>query len=109
MTTPFARQIGIDNQMAFLNRWEFAQTHNLNGTECRAIVQDVTVEQSLSTGDETYYTLYGSRLMVNCLKSDLEEVPVYGQIWTLDGKQYLVDSVADDMGILTIQLEANDR
>ena len=41
--------------------------------------------------------------------TDLPELPVYGQLFGIDDKQYLVESCADDMGVLTIQLVANDR
>lgn len=110
--TPFEAQIAADNAAVFINDMEFAQMHDLNGTQCKAIVQDISVAQSLSiqTGkDDNYFGIYGSRLQVNCLKSDLPEVPVYGMRFYLDNKMYEVESVSDDMGILTIQLVANDR
>nr|DAM69331.1 MAG TPA: ATP-binding sugar transporter [Caudoviricetes sp.] len=100
----------IDN--VFLNLEEFADPHNLNGTDCVAILQDISVAESLSTGagtTQTYPGIYGSRMQVNCKKSDLPEVPVTDQVFTIDGKVYLVESCADDMGMLTIQLVANER
>ena len=110
--SPFEEQIAKDNAAVFVNDMEFADMHDLNGTECKAIVQDISVAQSLSiqTGkDDNYFGIYGSRLQVNCLKDDLPEVPVYGMRFYLDSKMYEVESVGDDMGILTIQLVANDR
>ena len=98
----FREQIAADNTAAFINSLEFADKHNLNGTECSAI----------STGpgsSQTYAGIYGSRLQVNCLAEALPELPVYGQLFGVNDKQYLVESCADDMGILTIQLVANDR
>lgn len=100
----------IDN--VFLNLEEFADPHNLNGTDCVSILQDISVAESLSTGagtTQTYPGIYGSRMQVNCKKSDLPEVPVTDQVFTIDGKVYLVESCADDMGMLTIQLVANER
>ena len=110
--TPFQEQIAADNAAIFINEIEFAELHNLNGTECLAIIQDISVAQSLSiaTGkDDNYFGIYGSRLQVNCLKDALPEIPVYGMRFYLDKKMYEVESVGDDMGILTIQLVANDR
>ena len=101
----FKEQIAADNAAVFLNEMEFAELHDLNGTECMAIVQDISVAQSLSV----QAGLYGSQLQVSCLKADLPEVPVYGMRFYLDDKMYEVESVGDDMGILTIQLVANDR
>lgn len=105
----FKDQVAEDNITVFLNGEEFADTHNLNGTECIAILQDISVAESLSTGAGTTPGIYGSRMQVNCKKSDLPEVPVTDQVFTIDGKVYLVESCADDMGMLTIQLVANDR
>lgn len=108
----FREQIAADNSAAFINSLEFADKHNLNGAECSAILQDISVAEGLSTGtaaNQTYAGIYGSRLQVNCLAVDLPEVPVFGQLFVLDDKQYLVESCANDMGILTIQLVANDR
>lgn len=108
----FKAQLAIDNNAVFINELDFAEIHCLNGTKAKAIVQDISVAQSLSidTGkDDNYYGIYGTRLQVNCLKSDLPDVPVYGMRFYLDDKMYDVESVGDDMGILTIQLVGNDR
>ena len=47
---PFREQIAADNTVAFINSLEFADKHNLNGTECSAILQDISVAEGLSTG-----------------------------------------------------------
>ena len=108
----FKEQVASDNSNVFLNMAEFAETHDLNGTECDCILQDESVVNGLSVGDgitQTYPGLYGSRLLVNVKTDDLPEVPVNGQTFTVDDKLYLVESCANDMGMLTIQLVANDR
>lgn len=110
--TPFQEQIAADNTAVFMNELEFAEKHNLNGQVCPAILQDISVAEGLSTGNsvnQTYPGLYGSRLQVYCKKNDLPETPRYGQRFRVDKKLYLVESCADDVGILTIQLIANDR
>lgn len=111
--TPFEEQIALDNAAVFINDMEFAELHDLNGTQCKAIVQDISVAESLSTGSadaDTYPGLYGKRLQVNVLASDLPGgAPVYGRVFELDGEEYLVESCADDMELLTIQLIENSR
>lgn len=111
--TPFEEQIALDNAAVFINNMEFAQKHLLDGIECDAIVQDISVAESLSTGSsdsDTYPGLYGKRLQVNVLASALPEgPPVYGRVFELDGEEYLVESCADDMGVLTIQLIENSK
>lgn len=72
--TPFQEQIAADNAAVFINDMEFAEMHNLNGIECKAIVQDISIAQSLSVDigkDDNYYGIYGERLQVNCLKDAL--------------------------------------
>lgn len=61
--TPFQKQIAADNAAVFLNEMEFAELHDLNGTECKAIVQDISVAQALTIqqGKDDYYPgVYGS-------------------------------------------------
>ena len=63
----FKEQIAADNAAVFLNDMEFAELHDLNGTECKAIVQDISVAQSLSiqSGKDDYYPgVYGSQLQL---------------------------------------------
>lgn len=105
----FKEQIAADNAAIFINDLEFAEIHCLNGLACKAIVQDISVDDSLSVKNDNYYGLYGKRLQVNCLKADLPDVPVYGMRFYLDDVMYDVESVSDDMGILTIQLVGNER
>lgn len=97
----------------FINEEEFADLHNLNGIECRAILQDTSsvddLTNSASRRTVPHYDLYGSTVIVHCRTEDLPEIPVYGQTFTVDDKLYLVQSVVEAMGILTIALEANDR
>lgn len=110
---PFHEQIAADNAAVFLNEMEFAQKHMLDGVSCTAIVQNISVAEPLSTGstdDDTYPGVYGRRLQVNVLAELLPDgPPVYGRVFNVDGEDYLVESCADDMGILTIQLIDNDR
>ena len=108
----FKEMVAADNSKVFLNLDEFAETHNLNGTECTCILQDVSVAEGLTIDEElgqTYAGLYGSRVLVNVKTKDLPEIPVSGQVFRVDRKLYMVESSAEDMGMLTIQLVANDR
>lgn len=107
--TEFEKQIAADNAAVFINALEFAGEHDLNGTVCKAILQDISVADADGKNIVTYGGVYGSRLQVNCLKSSLPKTPVSGNAFTIDGKLYLVESCADDMGIYTIQLVANKR
>ena len=108
----FKDMVAADRDAVFLNLEEFAETHNLNGTKCNCILQDESVVEEVLTNDryaQSYGGLYGSRKLVNVKTEDLPEVPVEGQSFYVDDKLYMVESSANDMGMLTIQLVANDR
>lgn len=108
----FKEQVEKDNGDTFLNLSEFGEEHELNGTLCPCILQGGTIQQALSIGEgisKTYPTIYGADLTVNVKASDIEEVPVYGQLFTVDEEIYIVQSVKEDMGMLTIGLVANER
>lgn len=108
--SPFKKQVAADNEKVFLNDLEFADTHVINGTVCKAVVQNITV-----TGPVTDVTdilanqIYQDKMQVHVLKSSLPEVPAEGMAFYMDDKMYLVENVSDDMGILTIILSAADR
>lgn len=109
----FKEQVEKDNGGTFLNLSEFGEEHRLNDTLCTCILQGDTIQQALSIGEgisKTYPTIYGADLTVNVKESDLEEeTPVYGQLFTVDEEIYIVQSVKEDMGMLTIGLVANER
>lgn len=110
MTSPFKQHIAADNSAVFINDLEFAETHNLNGVDCKAILQNITTgTPETDPTDIVANQTIGNHVMINVLKSDLFEVPTYDMAFRLDGDLYLVESVADDMGILTIVLQSTGR
>lgn len=110
--TPFQEQIAADNAAIFMNENEFAEKHNLNGKTCSCIVQNITSDDDLTTGNmeaRKLYDIYGVHKEVNVVNDSLDKIPVYGQTFYLDDELYTVMDVADDMGVLTIVLVANNR
>lgn len=107
----FKEQIAADNAAIFINDMEFADTHDLNGTTCKAIIAGKTSKETFLNGADydSYDGLYGAEVVVRCCASDLPEIPVNGQRFDLDGEIYLVDSCRDDMGILRIILHGEMR
>lgn len=108
----FKDMVAADNEKVFLNLDEFAEEHDLNGTTCKCILQDVSVTENKGIDDDlnpNYHGVYGSRTLVNCKADDLPEIPVTDQAFYVDGKLYVVESCNADMGMLTIQLVGNER
>lgn len=103
----FKDQVAADLD-TFINPDEFADEHDLNGDTVKAIVESPTSQERWITGKEygVYNGLEGNLYIVHCRKADLSAVPVYDQRFDLDGIICIVDSVIDDMGILTIELHA---
>ena len=103
----FKDQVAADLD-TFINSDEFADEHNLNGDTVKAIVESPTSQERWITDKEygVYNGLEGNLYIVHCRKADLSAVPVYDQRFDLDGIICIVDSVIDDMGILTIELHA---
>ena len=93
----------------FLDTDDFGEMHDLNATVCAAVVQEISAEEELTSGENVHLGLYGTVLQVHCREQDLPEVPAYGQAFYLDEKLFLVVSCARNAGMLTIKLEANDR
>ncbi|MBR2214573.1 MAG: hypothetical protein IJ849_02300 [Selenomonadaceae bacterium] len=82
-----------------------------NGTTCTCIIQNPTDAKGNFTGVrfEGYDGLYSKTLIVHVKKADLPEIPPEGQPFTVDGEVLLVNTVIDDMGMLSITLTGNMR
>lgn len=108
----FKNTIKSDIDRVFLDAYEFADTHNLNGTVTTAIVQQVVINDDLTTssGDDAKYTdgLYGQGAVINVKKSNMPHVPHTGDVFRLNGKYGHVVLCNDDEGLLTITWAANE-
>lgn len=108
----FRDEIAADNLTVFLNAEEFSEIHNLNGIEALAVVQKLSINSEISSGDvatDNVYGLYGEAVMVNFSADILQKLPAYGDPYMLDGKQYIVGSCSNDMGMITLELIGNER
>lgn len=105
----FKDMIERDITTVFLNADEFAEIHNLNGTDCVCVISTEQTDDRrafLQGVKRTPDGLHGDYITI-CVKiSDLESVPKQGTNFKVDGKRYTVDSCTSDMGMLTIVLGA---
>ena len=102
--------VADDMDDVFLNGDEFAEEHNLNGTDCLCIVESPTTQKGLTNSGEGekykgYDAVHGATAHIK--KADIGEMPVEDQDFTLDGEMFIVDSCVEHMGMLTIGLKAN--
>lgn len=101
--TAFKTQL-INDAVVFIDTNEFAESHNLNGTICNAVVEGLTVKQQLIKSKVDFDGLNSRTVIVHCKSIDLSEIPKQGTMFSLDNNQYKVIESIDDFGICTITL-----
>ncbi len=97
-----------DIDSIIMNENDFAEYHDLNGVRALAIVEALTIKDKLAIKSASFEGYYQKKVIVHVKQADLNEIPVYGQRFILDGEIYSVDACDDDMGLLTIALVTND-
>ena len=102
----FTDQVDTDVSLVFLNCDEFADMHNLNGVECICIIESPTTREKLISGADYsgYEGIHGETLIIHVKQSELEEIPIEGQVFNVDDAIYTVTSCVEEMGMLTITL-----
>jgi hypothetical protein len=107
--TRFKDAVAADIKGTFINALEFADLHDINGTELLCVIDgDIIQERNARTYSEYAEGVFKSQKMVFVAVDDLPERPVKGEIFRLDGELYMVDECAENMGVLEITIEAND-
>ena len=101
----FKDMVAADRDI-WINPEEFADSHNLNGTVCNAVISGPKSQEQSYTGMtfEGYAGISGGSVTVVCRTADLPELPFNGQRFDLDGEIYKVKDAIDTMGMLTIHL-----
>lgn len=100
--------VASDISKVFINADEFAELHNLNGTRCYAVAEGLTDKQHVQIMGQDVDGLIYDTIIVHVAKESLPEVPEYNQVFEFNGRIMLVQSVEDDMGMLTIILRGNN-
>lgn len=99
----FKEQLALDNKV-FLNLDEFADLHTFDGKEVTCIVDDDYVDQqNVKAG-------LGTVAGIKCIHLSLSELPgkpVADAIISFDGKNYTIQKVINNEGILTITMLSN--
>lgn len=101
------REQAADDLGVFLNPDEFAETHAVNGMAVQAVLEGLTTKEYVQrTGRSASFEGIDARtLVLHIRKSDIPPV-AHGNVIEVNGEMYRIDDVTDDMGILTLTLEA---
>lgn len=111
----FKEQVAKDIQDVFLNGDEFAEEHtiscDLGDVTCPCVLQSPTARERFLTGGayDRYDGISGEQVVLHVAKQSLLEVPSEGVTLTIDGRMMDVISCVDDMGMLSISMQAHVR
>lgn len=103
----FKDQLAKDIKSVFINPLEFAAPHNVNGSTVDCVVDSDLLEERGGARSEFVEGVFVSKKMIFISAEDIEK-PVIGQLFRLDGDRYTVYDVAEDEGLLTITIGANE-
>lgn len=107
----FKDAVAADIKRTFINPLEFAEWHDVNGTEVLCVVDSDIMDERKSQGSGNFDYAPGvftaqKKLYIDAI--DVARPPVEGELFRLDGERYLVDEVVINDGVLEITIEANE-
>lgn len=106
----FKDAIEKDVKSVFLNIEEFADVHTLNGKSVRCVLDTIlTDEHGGGKGNISYEGVFLNTLTIYVASADIETRPVKGELLYLDDKNYFVQKVSDESGVLVVIVEANEQ
>ncbi len=94
----------------FLNIEEFGEEHILDDRKIAMIIDEDLINERQNRKRATEYAegVFAKEISLFVRSTDLYEIPVYGQMVTLDGKGFFVNGVSKSAGITEIELVANE-
>lgn len=104
----FKDAIADDILETFLNLDEFAETHNINGNEMTAMIDDNVLSGEVSVrfggGSDKAEGLYNGGIRIYVNKTDMPGKPKKGSSLILDDRRYTVEAVSEESGIFVITI-----
>ena len=103
--------IADDIQKVFLNLNDFADIHNVDGTEMKAVIDEINAdERNLKTTDRVIGdSIFEKYLKVYVDANDYGDKPYVGRTtFMLDDEVYRVIEVNEEMGMYVIYLGVTD-
>ena len=101
----FKEQAGLDLTRTFLNDLEFAEVRQIDGEPMRVVVDDHSLVAR--GGAEHTDGLYSAQLLVYVSAAEYGARPKRNKLLNLDGRDYRITKVEEDLGLYTFTLEAN--
>lgn len=105
----FREMVQKDIKNVFLNPKEFGETHVIDGKEMTIIIDDnELLERKKGKTIAIAEGLHTRQLLIYVSIEDFGEEPLIGRLLELDGNDYTVLDVTNEMGMYTITLEVNE-
>ena len=101
----FKEQVGMDLVRTFLNHMEFAEERQIDGVPMLVVVDDHSLVGR--GGAEHTDGLYSTQLLVYVSVLEYGARPKRNKLLNLDGRDYRIVKVEEDVGLYTFTLEAN--
>lgn len=101
----FKDQVGMDLSRTFLNDMEFAEVRDIDGKRMHVVVDDYSLVERGNA--EHTDGLYSAQLLVYIPAAEYGARPKQGKLLTMNGRDYRITKVEEDMGLYTFTLEAN--
>ncbi len=101
----FKDMVEADLRRTFLNDMEFAEVRNIDGNPMHVVVDD----HSLVERGQAEHTdgLYSAQVLLYVSAEEYGARPKQGKLLTMNGRDYRIVKVEEDVGLYTFTLEAN--
>ena len=101
----FKEQAVFDLARTFLNELEFAEMRQIDGEPMRVVVDDHSlVERGAAEHTDG---IYSAQLLLYVSVAEYGARPKRNKLLNLDGRDYRIAKVEEDLGLYTFTLEAN--
>lgn len=106
----FKEMLDADISETFINLEEFADEHILNEIACPCVLQNPSEQEKFQSAQkyDGYEAVHGADLIVHVKAEFLSEnMPIEGNRFDVDGRIYLVETLVEQDGLLTIELKSH--
>ena len=103
----FKEQAGLDIARTFMNDLDFAEVRRIDGTPMHVVVDDYSLVGRNAGGDTHMDGLYSAQLLIYVSAAEYGSRPKQNKLLNMNGRDYRIVKVEEDMGVYTFTLEAN--
>ncbi|MBS4931219.1 MAG: hypothetical protein KH020_07805 [Clostridiales bacterium] len=105
----FKEIVRTDIQNMFLNPEEFAEEHVVNGKKMKILIDNNEMIEREKREKSYIRGIYKKQFLIYVAAKDYGPLPGLGTIVDLDGNKFLVSDAINEMGVYSINLEANKQ